>query len=134
MRASFWGKVEAVRWLLDHGADWRRVDGDGLTALGIAVSEREPEAAEVLRSWVESHGTAAEKDELKQQQRNGALVDAVRKGGIEDVRRLLKEGVDVNRTDECGQLPLVKATYSNNSIAVMEALVGAGFGPGRPQR
>ena len=52
MRAAYMGTVDAVRWLLDHGADWRKTDGVGETALDAAVRGREREAAQCFgRGW-----------------------------------------------------------------------------------
>jgi uncharacterized protein len=43
------GNVDAVRWLLDHGADMKAKDGRGKTALQWAESNRHEEVADLLR-------------------------------------------------------------------------------------
>eukprot|EP01043_Picozoa_sp_COSAG02_P024752 COSAG02_NODE_1364_length_13033_cov_176.652292_3_plen_2127_part_00 len=129
MRAAYWGKVEVVRWLLDHGADWCKVDGDGHTALGLAVGGRKLEAAAVLRSWVESHGTAAEKEEMVERKRCEALIDAAAAGEVGDARRLLREGANANGMDEGGRLALAAASGRSTGwrrLLLMELLVDAG--------
>eukprot|EP01046_Picozoa_sp_COSAG06_P038504 COSAG06_NODE_4449_length_4252_cov_21.903443_2_plen_308_part_00 len=53
-----------LRWLLEHGADWRLQATSGAlageTALGIAKRQGEAEAASVLAAWVSEHGSAKE--------------------------------------------------------------------------
>jgi ankyrin repeat protein len=53
-----------LRWLLEHGADWRLqgTSGDyaGKNALGFAKQYNKAEAASVLAAWVSEHGSAEE--------------------------------------------------------------------------
>eukprot|EP01046_Picozoa_sp_COSAG06_P043845 COSAG06_NODE_5810_length_3261_cov_21.125000_1_plen_349_part_00 len=68
MWAASNGATGAVlRWLLEHGADWRlqATSGDyaGKTALGIAKRQGKAEAASVLAAWVSEHGSAEETEE-----------------------------------------------------------------------
>eukprot|EP01043_Picozoa_sp_COSAG02_P051552 COSAG02_NODE_5442_length_4324_cov_659.876213_1_plen_1427_part_01 len=129
MGAVYWGQVEAVRWLLDHGADWRKTDADGVTALSRALRGKKLEAAAVLRSWVDSHGTAAEKEEMEERKRSEAVIDATAAGEVGNVKRLLREGADANGMDEAGRLALVAASARSTGwrrLLLMELLVDAG--------
>jgi hypothetical protein len=67
-----------VRWLLAHGADWRKTDKNGDAALELALRscnhsaqeeipqwEEQMDAAVVLRDWARQHGTATEKTRLR---------------------------------------------------------------------
>ena len=61
----------------------------------------------------------------KQEENDKALLDAARNGSVEEVRRSLLVGVDVNATDDDGATPLHCAALRGHA-AIVNVLVQAG--------
>jgi len=89
--ASAHGHAQAVRFLLDAGAEASGKDGSGMTALDYAVSASHPEVAALLGA-------------------RDLLIDASAAGRTDRVAELLAVGVDVNAKDESGRTALMIAS------------------------
>ena len=50
MEAAYWGYVDAVKMLIEAGADIDAKSDLGMTALDFAISNRSKKAAKILRS------------------------------------------------------------------------------------
>ena len=66
MAAADGGHQKIVRQLLEAGADWEEKDGEGCTALALAVAGGHLEAATVLRDWAASHDSGEPKGGKKE--------------------------------------------------------------------
>jgi hypothetical protein len=149
MAAAHGGCKDAVEWLLKKGADWRRVDGSGMSALDRALAKGKmgAAAATCLEQWILEHGNAVERAPLeRQRQGERALVDqqrrqaerdyqtalmvrflaAAKEGNCGEITRLMAEdSVDVNVADEHGVTGLGWAAWFNQ-VAAMDVLLEAG--------
>jgi ankyrin repeat protein len=109
--------LEAVRFLLERGADASHRDHDGLSALTIARAAAKPDIEAALREA----GAQESLEEL--------LHQALRKGDDEAVRRLIREGADVNaRETDSYETPLMVA-LQNRRLDSLVALLEAGADP-----
>jgi ankyrin repeat protein len=123
MIAAWNGSNEAVQWLLDQGADWRKVHPKtGKNALAMALERGHSEATSLLATWLEVHGTLEEKLRWKFYE----LMRAAEQGQMEEVARLLEYGdLDVNAADNRGFMVL-HAAVARNDVSMMERVVKAG--------
>ena len=123
MIAAWNGSNEAVQWLLDQGADWRKVHPKtGKNALAMALERGHSEATSLLATWLEVHGTLEEKLRWKFYE----LMRAAEQGQMEEVARLLEYGdLDVNAADNRGCMVL-HAAVARNDVSMMERVVKAG--------
>lgn len=110
------GDVSAVKSLLKQGADVNAVEGDGMTALHIAVQQSNEEVAQLL---------AYAGANLKATTRLGGytpLLLASRTGDAPMVATLLKAGADPNAGTTNGTTPLMFAAASGDVDAVRTLL------------
>lgn len=109
------GKVEMVRWLLDHGADPHLVNESSLNAwqLAIMLHPQVEMAAALLAGGAEINRPGG--DDFT------ALHTAVMCGRVEMVRWLLAHGADHHLTTELGTTWEL-ASYNENSAALLDVL------------
>jgi hypothetical protein len=60
MRAAGQGSLDAVKWLLDRGVDWRTTEPRGRTARDIAANHAQGEVAETLQLWDTTMNSSSE--------------------------------------------------------------------------
>lgn len=108
-----------VELLLEAGADATQRTDEGVSVLTIAKAEASPDVVALLRSA----GARESREEL--------LDEAIRRGDLEAVTRLLDEGVDVNALDTSDyQTPLMTA-LELRELEILLRLVEAGADPTR---
>jgi ankyrin repeat protein len=111
------GSLDAVRVLLDAGADPNQAGAFGLTPLHVAA--RDPRKVRLLLergASVHAVSTAGY---------TPLMVAAVTNGSEEVVRLLIARGADVNAADTTGVTALIGATYVDNAAAA-RLLLAAG--------
>lgn len=117
------GDVQAVKILLDHGADVNATDGAGMTLLDRALSrEHYRFHPEIIKLLISRHARAGHP--------GAVLQGAAAKGDIEIMRMLLDEGLDVNSSNGGGFLAnqgtaLHSAAWANKAEMV-EFLIARG--------
>ncbi len=158
VEAARQGNVQAVRSLLDQGADVNAARGDGLTALHRAAERGHAEVAELLiaaSADVEAKTRIGSYTPLHLGSRGGhaAIIMMLLEAGgnpnavttnsgatplhlaaaaiegAEAVAALLGHGADPNARARAGQTPLIFAAGSNRALSVRELLKG-GANPG----
>jgi ankyrin repeat protein len=110
------GDVDAVRALLDQGADVDARMGDGSTALQWAVHERRPEMVDLLLD-AGADVTAANRHGVS------PVWLAAENGDAAMIERLLDAGADPNRTMPGGETVLMTAARTGDQDAVRLLLV-----------
>jgi len=103
------GHADVVELLIAKGADVNVPDNQGLTPLAMAKQGKHTEVVNVLRQ----HGAVE------------TLHAAIASGDIDEVKRLISQGADINAKNENGQTPLLLALNSNQ-MDVAELLVARG--------
>eukprot|EP01043_Picozoa_sp_COSAG02_P081680 COSAG02_NODE_20085_length_849_cov_1.020000_1_plen_221_part_01 len=77
MQGSIEGKVDAIKCLLEHGADWNAKAKDGRAAMAMAFDNKQLEAYGVLAEWDSANAEGPEAlEELKEQWHSGLQLDA----------------------------------------------------------
>jgi hypothetical protein len=104
--------LACVTALLEHGADVRRTDQHGNTALDVARRAGRTRAAELILAHDPEKGPAA-------------LLIASREGLADIVQVLVENGVNVNATDKDGNTALIAAS-ENGNLAVVSMLLKKG--------
>jgi len=107
--AASCGRKEIVELLIKKGADINVSNNQGLTLLTMAKQQKHTEVVNILRQ----HGAKE------------TLYGAAASGDIDEIKRLLSQGTDVNVTNEEGQTPLHKAARAGQSN-VAELLISRG--------
>jgi ankyrin repeat protein len=111
MRAAAVGRLEAIRFILDSGANPDQADRYGYTALDLSISNNRYSAFLLLRS----RGAKIDPDSTS------AIPPAVLAAGnvpIEYLRDLAVEGANLNCQSPRGDTPLHEAVRSRNVAAV----------------
>ncbi len=111
--AAFFGRVEAVRVLLDHGADVNQKPPSRFanTALDAAVAGDHLEVARVL---AEAGGDV----NVRSERNYSSLHKAAAHGNADMVRLLLDHGADPNATRDGGNTPLDDAREKGHAAIV----------------
>ena len=119
IQATVKGNLDAVKALLDSGADPSVAREGGLTALHIAVGENKLEIAKLLLEKGADTGS--------RQEAGGTPlhVAASVPFGLEYARMLIERKADVNAKDKKGQTPLIAAA-SNGFTDIVELLLANG--------
>lgn len=138
--AAYLGNIELVRLLLDNGADVYSADDLGKYPLDLAVQQRHPQTAALLKPLhraVASGNLEAVEERLN---KNPGLVRmrdenghtpfylAVLRNNTRMASRLISYGAEVNLPDSNGFTPLYRASRSGNR-AMMELLTSHGAAP-----
>lgn len=118
--AVFYGLEDAVRLLLNHGADPNAAPGQGDQALGIACKQGHNAIAEML---LDSGATLSED--------NYYLYSASECGRRGTIQVLLRKGVDVNQKGQPYGFAL-QAAAANNYEAAVQQLLDAGAAVNMP--
>ncbi|MCB9228317.1 MAG: ankyrin repeat domain-containing protein [Deltaproteobacteria bacterium] len=113
--ASQHGPIDAVKFLIERGADVNQPDSGGRTALLWAVNHNRADVIELL---VENGADVNQADHML----NTPLFRAVQNNRINLVEFLIANGADVNRTNRNGLSPLSFALQYNR-INVLELLI-----------
>ena len=106
-RATRDGDVNAVRGLLDGGADVNARDETTRTPLMYATVKNQKEVVQLLLERGADVNARSDKGET-------ALTLAARQGHPEIAQALLRKGADVNVQDNAGLTPVVYATQSDH--------------------
>jgi ankyrin repeat protein len=117
-------QLEAVKLLVEHGAELNTLNEFGDSALAEAASLGYAE----LVAWMMSHGALL----TVPGQSDPTLNEAARGGSAEIVKLLLAAGADVNQEDSLGQAPMHVAAESDKGREVLAALLEAGADMDRP--
>jgi ankyrin repeat protein len=117
MYAAAMGSAEAMRLLIDHGADVNAQNGYGSTALMWSVSD--PAKVRLLLD----HG--AQVNIVARSGRTALIVAAFTNPSVEVVRLLLAKGAKVDVMDTRHVTPLNAATFANDTFT-MRLLLDAG--------
>ncbi len=104
------GHQQVVQLLVDHGADVRIADKNGVTPLMHARERGFTEIEQML---------------LKESKNAGAFINAAEKGDTTAVLSFLKKGVDINSKDAKGRTAVMAATHGNHPETV-KALIQEG--------
>jgi ankyrin repeat protein len=112
MKAALNGHPEAVRKLLDKGAQVELVDKGGYSAMMLAASNGFVEVVRILLD----HG--AEVDRVEQTQGMTALIWAAQRGHPETVRLLLERGADAALRDREGKTARDRAEEAGHQAVV----------------
>jgi len=107
--AAAMGETDIVELLIAKGANIKASDSRGRTPLSLARRSNHTEVVNILRQ----HGATE------------TLHGAVASGDIDEVKRLLSQGGDINAKNESGQTPLHLALNSSR-MEVAELLVANG--------
>jgi ankyrin repeat protein/beta-lactamase regulating signal transducer with metallopeptidase domain len=122
--AAFRGQIDAVRLLLAAGADVNARSNRQQTALSAAKAGGHDEIAALLLQHGAKEDSAAGQSDAKPAK---SLHDAVAVNNVEEVKRLIAGGADVNAKNERGFAPLNWGVYrSSLSRDVAELLIDAG--------
>jgi len=113
------GRLDALRALLDSGADPALADDNGYTALHYAVLADDPAALAVL---LERGGDANQPNPRTGER---LLEAALIAGRPDQFRMLLRAGADPNATDRMGETALHRAALVDDAGAVLELLEAA---------
>ena len=116
------GELEAVRLLLEHGADPSLPSGDMVTWIFFPL---ERAAAVGSVEMVDALLGAGADPEQKLRGTPTALISAAGSGSIGVVERLLEAGARVNGSNRYGTTPLMAAA-SSRSHEIVETLIAAG--------
>ena len=124
------GDVETLGVLLAHGANVNVQDDKGRTALHYATS------GEIARLLMENAADVDVKDNdgiralqaTERTQNKKKLLQAVRQGTTEEIKRSLKAGASIETTDEGGKTTLLLAAEAGQAEA-MRVLMDAGADP-----
>jgi len=116
--ASFHGKLEIMKYLLNNGADILHGDNENSNPLHNASANGQLEVVKFLI-------TTGIDVNLRDNNFSSALDFASSSGNLEIVKLLLDNGININTEDQYGGVPIHSAVYSGN-IDVVKLLVEKG--------
>jgi len=116
------GNKDTVELLIRKGANIHTSDNEGRTPLAIAKQRGHTEIVELLKKHGAIEDTAAVSPETET---TSSLHEAIVAGDIDEIKRLIDEGADVNAKDESGYTALYYAIW-NEDKALIELLVSKG--------
>jgi serine/threonine-protein phosphatase 6 regulatory ankyrin repeat subunit B len=128
MVAASKGKAEVVNLLIEKDADLNLKDNDGATALDYAVESGQTELAKFLfaRSAKSKNDYKSEADLLRAAT-NAALLEAAIRNNLEEVKKQLGAGADINTRSRSGATALMMSVeYSYGRQDVTSFLLDQG--------
>ena len=131
------GYLGIVEELVKAEADVSATNKYGITALHLAVQSGHEKIVKLLRGrGADADGLppaniASEKDHLEFLQVKKVI--AASNGYVEAIRELIKEGVDLNRTDKYGIIP-VNIAAENGHVEIIRELIKAGVDLNSPDK
>jgi ankyrin repeat protein len=120
MKAARHGNLEAVKYLVERGADVNAKDNDGKTPL-MWAAEYDGEKGLNVVEYLIRHGA----DISRERVRNSLLQLAAEYGHLNTVKYLVGHGANVNAKDKNGKTPLIRAAYRGR-LDVVKYLVEHG--------
>lgn len=137
--AACWGRLDEVRFMLDHGADIEVVDKEGDSALSGAIRYRRQDVLELLLSRGASLASSLPDGQTLLGLALQPLQTEKQKYPVEPavVARLLKAGVDANAISASDLTPLQRAIacdVPDVALQLIDLLVDAGADPNRPSQ
>lgn len=114
MYAAGFGTLDAVKLLLENGADINAKSDNGSTALMFGVTD--PAKAKLLIA------KGADVNSASKSGRTALLIAAMSDGTADTIRLLISKGADVHATDQQGVNFLLAASGSGNNAALRMAL------------
>jgi ankyrin repeat protein len=115
--AALFGNTEAVKLLLDAGADPRATTNDGASALMWGARN-----GEIVDRLIDRGADVNAKSKVG---RTPLIIAASYANNLDAVRALLAAGADVNAKDDSGTTPLVAAAVTRD-LGLLQALLEAG--------
>jgi ankyrin repeat protein len=112
--ACLYGRVSALRLLLEAGADAGAADEDGKQLLHLAVAG----GAEAVRVLVECCGSAVQLDALDAQGQTALHLAAIYEGKADVARVLLDTGARIDIVNKAGHMPLHRASFQGRADVV----------------
>lgn len=109
--------LAAAECLLEAGADWRKIASEGDTAFTLATTDGKA----FLTRWVAMRGTEEDKASMREER----FRDAVCTAQMEEVKRMLAEGIDTNVVDAGGRSALFCAAQHCH-LEIVSLLIGVG--------
>jgi len=122
------GKTDVVNLLLDKGANLNLADVDGRTALDYAISSGEIELAKALfKRAASSKNNYKSEAEMLHAVTNAALMEAASRGNLNEVKKQLAAGAEINTRSPAGLTPLMLALfYGSGHDEVINFLIESG--------
>jgi ankyrin repeat protein len=141
--AAFFGDLETVKLLLDHGADLNILDDHGITAVQSAADGGHPQAVKLLLSkggkiTLAAAGCIGDPAEVQRLIQEGAdvnangfldskpLMAAIRGGNLDIIKMLLEKGADVHIRSLTGETALMMAVSAKDQPDVVKLLLEKG--------
>lgn len=137
--AACWGRLDEVRFMLDHGADIEVVDKEGDSALSGAIRYRRQDVMELLLSRGATLASSLPDGQTLLGLALQPLQTDKQKYPVEPavVARLLKAGVDANAITANDLTPLQRAVaceVPDVGLQLIDLLADAGADPNRPSQ
>jgi ankyrin repeat protein len=115
MWACFCGKLDAVKVLLEAGADVNQKEKNGETAIISAMQSGPKDHPEIVE-YLLDHGAAPDSSS---QFGHTVFLYAVENGYLSIIKKLIAKGIDIEQADKySGQTPLISAAYKEKTDVV----------------
>ena len=125
------GWADIVKVLIDNGADVNAENDNGVTPLLIAENEKFADIAEILKAAGAKGGTVESIPESVEEEIEPVLtldlflLQEAADGNLENVKALIKDGIDVDMVNDIGETALHKAAGGGHT-EIVKVLIAAG--------